>query len=181
MAYGLLLGLFGAPMLGAALEAWIPITLAFGLGIGIYTGILRAPIRVRSGVFLILALLAIGGAFMGLAIAVDATQPWTRQAGWARDWQAALGWRFAPVEIAAVAGVSAILFYALRRKLWALRRACILNYALGACLLTAAATLLVGKTVASAVILALSLLFTLEYLIGGKDWGYAYEGNGVAH
>jgi hypothetical protein len=181
MAYGLLLGLFGAPMLGAALDAWIPLTLAFGCGVGIYTGILRSPISVRNGVFLTLALLTIGGAFTGLVIAVDATQPWTRQAGWARDWQTALGWRFAPVEIALVAGVSAILFYALRRKLWAMHRAYILNYALGVCLITAVATLLIGKTIASTVILALCLLFTLEYLIGGKDWGYAYEGNGVAH
>lgn len=181
MAYGLLLGLFGAPMLGAALDAWIPLILAFGFGIGIYTGILRSPISVRNGVFLILALLAIGGAFTGLVIAVDATQPWTRQAGWARDWQTALGWRFAPLETALVAGVSATVFYALRRRLWALHRAYILNYALGVCLITAAATLLIGKTVASIVILVLSLLFTLEYLIGGKDWGYAYEGNGVAH
>lgn len=181
MAYGLLLGLFGAPMLGAALDAWIPLILAFGLGIGIYTGILRSPIRVRNGVFLILALLAVGSAFTGLAVAFDATQPWTRQAGWARDWQAALGWRFTPVEIALVAGVAAIVFYVVRPKLSGLRRTLVLNSALGGCLIVAAVVLLLGKTVASVAILVLSLLFTLEYLIGGKDWGYAYEGNGVAH
>lgn len=180
MAYGLLLGLFGAPMLGAALDAWIPLILAFGLGISLYTGILRSPISARNGVFLFLALLAVGGAFVGLAVAFDATQPWTRQAGWARDWQAAMGWRFAPAEIALVAGVAATLFYALRTKLPGLRRTFVLNYALGVCLIVAAATLLLGKTVASAVILALILLFTLEYLIGGKDWGYASGGNGVA-
>ncbi|GIV06528.1 MAG: hypothetical protein KatS3mg016_2103 [Fimbriimonadales bacterium] len=181
MAYGLLLGLFGAPMLGAALDAWIPLILAFGLGIGIYTGILRSPIRMRNGVFLILALLALGGAFTGLAVVFDATQPWTRQAGWARNWQTALGWRFAPVEIALVAGVAATVFYALRPKLLGLRRTLVLNSALGECLIVAVTVLLLGKTVASAVILVLSLLFTLEYLIGGKEWGYAYEGNGVAH
>lgn len=181
MTYGLLLGLFGAPMLGAALDAWIPLVLAFGLGIGVYTGILRSPLPVRNGAFLILALLALGGVFTGLVAAVDATQPWTRQAGWGRDWQAALGWRFAPMEIALGVGISATLFYALRRKLWGLRRTLVLNSALTVCLIAAAVTLLIGKTVASIVILTLSLLFTLEYLIGGKDWGYTYEGNGVAH
>lgn len=181
MAYGLLLGLFGAPMLGAALDAWIPLILAFGLGIGIYTGMLRSPIRVSNGVFLILVLLVVGGAFTGLVVAFDATQPWTRQAGWARDWRTALGWRFTPMEIALVASVAATVFYALRPKLLGLRRTFVLHPALGGCLIVAATVLLLGKTVASVVILVLSLLFTLEYLIGGKDWGYLYEGNGVAH
>jgi len=25
------------------------------------------------------------------------------------------------------------------------------------------------------------LMFLLEYQLGGKDWGYPYDGNGVAH
>jgi hypothetical protein len=46
MAYGLLLMLCGLPLLGAALDAWLPMTLAFGLGIGaIFTGLL--PLRYR--------------------------------------------------------------------------------------------------------------------------------------
>jgi hypothetical protein len=40
MAYGLLLMLCGLPLLGAALDTWIPMTLAFGLGIGVFTGLL---------------------------------------------------------------------------------------------------------------------------------------------
>jgi len=48
-------------------------------------------------------------------------------------------------------------------------------------LMSAGVALLVGKVVACLVILAVGLMFLLEYRLGGKDWGYPYEGNGVAH
>ena len=81
-----------------------------------------------------------------------------------------------------VIGGVALLAYALRRTLrqvW--ERAFILRTTLLAGLLCAGVALLVGKVVACLVILVVGLMFLLEYRLGGKDWGYPYEGNGVAH
>ncbi len=182
MAYGLLLCLFGTPMLGAALDSWIPLTLAFGMAVGLFTGILRPPIAPRHAAALILGLLAAGGALTALAIILDALQPWQRQAGWVRDWLAALGWRFNPGAALMTLGVAAGIIYWLRDALGLIgRRAIVMHYALIACAAAAGVALLAGKTVASITILLVCALFALEYLIGGKDWGYAYEGNGVAH
>jgi len=182
MAYGLLLGLFGTPMLGAALDAWIPLTLAFGVAVGLFTGIVRPPIPPRQVAALLLVLLAAGGALTALAIILDALQPWQRQAGWARDWLAALGWRFNPGAALVILGIAAGIVYWLRDALRLFRRrAWVMHYALVACAAAAGVALLAGKTVASITTLFVCTLFALEYLIGGKDWGYAYEGNGVAH
>ena len=182
MAYGLLLMLCGLPLLGAALDAWLPMTLAFGLGVAIFTGLLPLHIDIRLLVRVAGALLGVGALLTALAVSIDALQPWQRQAGWARDWWGALGWRFAPLAWLSVAGGVALLAYALRRTLrqvW--ERAFILRMVLLAGLMSAGVALLVGKVVACLVILAVGLMFLLEYRLGGKDWGYPYEGNGVAH
>jgi hypothetical protein len=65
------------------------------------------------------------------------------------------------------------------RGVW--ERAFVLRNALLAGLLCAWVALLLGKSVACLVILVIELMFLLEYRLGGKDWGYPYEGNGVAH
>ncbi|MCS7191299.1 MAG: hypothetical protein NZ843_06835 [Fimbriimonadales bacterium] len=182
MAYGVLLCLFGLPLLGAALDSWLPMTLAFGLGIGLFTGALSPLTRVRQTAIAVGVLVALGVALTALAVVVDSLQPWQRQAGWGRDWSAALSWRLAPLPAILTIAVAGAVAYALRgalRNLW--RRAYALDHALFACLITATVALLLGKVVAAGVILATSLMFALEYLIGGKEWGYAYEGNGVAH
>jgi hypothetical protein len=182
MAYGLLLMLCGLPLLGAALDAWLPMTLAFGLGVAIFTGLLPLQIDIRLLVRMVGALLGVGALLTALAVGIDALQPWQRQAGWARDWWGALGWRFAPLAWLSVIGGVALLAYALRRTLrqvW--ERAFILRTTLLAGLLCAGVALLVGKVVACLVILVVGLMFLLEYRLGGKDWGYPYEGNGVAH
>jgi hypothetical protein len=182
MAYGLLLMLYGLPLLGAALDAWIPMTLAFGLGIAIFTGLLPSRVNLRLLTRVAVALLGVGALLSALAVGVDALQPWQRQAGWARDWWGALGWRFAPLAWLGV-GVGAVLIaYALRnplQRVW--ERAFVLRNALLVGLLCSGVALLVGKGVACLVILAVALMFLLEYRLGGKDWGYPYEGNGVAH
>jgi uncharacterized membrane protein YidH (DUF202 family) len=182
MAYGVLLMLCGLPLLGAALDAWLPMTLAFGLGTAIFTGLLplQADIRLLgrwAGV-----LLGVGALLMALAVGIDALQPWQRQAGWARDWWGALEWQLAPQAWLGVGGGVALLAYALRnplQRLW--ERAFVLRTTLLAGLFCAGIALLVGKVVACLVILAVSLMFLLEFQLGGKDWGYPYEGNGVAH
>ena len=182
MAYGLLLMLCGLPLLGAALGAWIPMTLAFGLGVAIFTGLLPLHIDIRLLVRVAGALLGVGVLLTVLAVGVDALQPWQRQAGWARDWWGALGWRFAPLVGLSVGGGIALMAYALRnplQRVW--ERAFILRTTLLAGLLCAGVALLVGKVVACLVILAVALMFLLEYQLGGKDWGYPYDGNGVAH
>ena len=181
MAYGLLLGLFGLPMLGAALDAWIPTTLAFGAAIALFTGVLRPTISSRQGVALLIALLIAGGTLTALAVALDSWQSWQQQAGWARGWLTALGWRFDPIAALAIAGATAGVIYWLRnsiRLLW--YRAGVIHAAIAVCAAVAGVGLLTGKVAASVTILLLGVLFALEYLIGGKDWGYAYEGNGVA-
>jgi uncharacterized membrane protein YidH (DUF202 family) len=174
--------LCGLPLLGAALDAWLPMTLAFGLGVAIFTGLMPLQIDTRLLVRMVGALLGVGALLTALAVGIDALQPWQRQAGWARDWWGALGWRFAPLAWLSVIGGVALLAYALRRTLrqvW--ERAFILRTTLLAGLLCAGVALLVGKVVACLVILAVGLMFLLEYRLGGKDWGYPYEGNGVAH
>jgi hypothetical protein len=182
MAYGVLLMLCGLPLLGAALDAWLPMTLAFGLGTAIFTGLLplQADIRLLgrwAGV-----LLGVGALLMALAVGIDALLPWQLQAGWARDWWGALKWQLAPQAWLGVGGGVALLAYALRnplQRLW--ERAFVLRTTLLAGLFCAGIALLVGKVVACLVILAVSLMFLLEFQLGGKDWGYPYEGNGVAH
>ena len=182
MAYGLLLMLCGLPLLGAALDAWIPLTLAFGLGIAIFTGLLPLRMDLRLLTRVAGALLSVGALLTALAVGVDALQPWQRQAGWARDWWGTLGWRFAPLAWLGVGGGVALLACGLRnavRSIW--ERAFVLRSALLVGLLCAGGVLLVGKVVACLTILAVGLMFLLEYRLGGKEWGYPYEGNGVAH
>jgi hypothetical protein len=182
MAYGLLLMLCGLPLLGAALDAWIPMTLAFGLGIGVLTGLLPPRMDLRLLTRVVGALLSVGALLTALAVGVDALQPWQRQAGWARDWWSALGWQFAPLVWLGVGSGIALLAYGLRnamRSVW--ERAFVLRNALLTGLLCAGVALLVGKVVACLVMLAMGLMFLLEFRLGGKEWGYPYEGNGVAH
>lgn len=182
MAYGLLLMLCGLPLLGAALDAWIPMALAFGLGIGVFTGLFPTRIDARLFVQTVGVLLGVGALLTALAVGVDALQPWQRQAGWARDWWGALGWRFAPLVGLSVGGGIALMAFALRnplQRVW--ERAFVLRNALLIGLLCCGVALLVGKVVACLVILAVGLMFLLEYRLGGKDWGYPYDGNGVAH
>jgi len=182
MAYGLLLMLCGLPLLGAALDAWIPMTLAFGLGIGVFTGLLPPQINLRLLTRVIGALLSVGALLTALAVGVDALQPWPRQAGWAQDWWSALGWQFTPLAWLGVGSGVALLAYGLRnamRGVW--ERAYVLCRTLLIGLLCAGVALLLGKIVACLVILVIGLMFLLEYRLGGKDWGYPYEGNGVAH
>ncbi|MCS7300272.1 MAG: hypothetical protein NZ556_01775, partial [Fimbriimonadales bacterium] len=182
MAYGLTLCLFGLPQFGAALDAILPMTLAYGLGIGLLTGILSPQVQTRRQAYPVLLLLCAGVAFTGLALALDALQPWQRQAGWTRDWHSALGWRFAPAQafllVLAVTGFVAAFRTPLQR-LW--QHAYALRQALAACLLVAALVLLLGKATAASVMLALCAMFALEYLVGGREWGYTPSGNGVAH
>jgi hypothetical protein len=182
MAYGLLLMLCGLPLLGAALDAWIPMTLAFGLGIGVFTGLLPPRMDLRLLTRVAGALLSMGALLTALAVGVDALQPWQRQAGWARDWWSALGWQFAPLAWLGVGSGVVLLAYGLRnavRSVW--ERAFVLRNALLTGLLCAGVALLVGKVVACLVMLAMGLMFLLEFRLGGKEWGYPYEGNGVAH
>jgi hypothetical protein len=182
MAYGLLLMLCGLPLLGAALDAWIPMTLAFGLGIGVLTGLLPPRMDLRLLTRVAGALLSVGALLTALAVWMDALQPWQRQAGWARDWWSALGWQFAPLVWLGVGGGVALLACGLRnavRSVW--ERAFVLRNALLTGLLCAGVALLVGKVVACLVMLAMGLMFLLEFRLGGKEWGYPYEGNGVAH
>jgi hypothetical protein len=182
MVYGLLLMLCGLPLLGAALDAWIPMTLAFGLGIGVFTGLLPPRMDWRLLTRVAGTLLSVGALLTALAVGVDALQPWQRQAGWARDWWSALGWQFAPLAWLGVGSGVTLLAYGLRnavRGVW--ERAFVLRNALLAGLLCAWVALLLGKSVACLVILVIELMFLLEYRLGGKDWGYPYEGNGVAH
>ncbi|MFN3689833.1 MAG: hypothetical protein ACK4UU_02780, partial [Fimbriimonadales bacterium] len=147
MAYGLLLGVFGVPMLGAALDAWIPLTVAFGSAIGLFAGILRVPMSARRVAALMLVLLAVGSAFTALAIVGDALQPWQRQAGWARDWLTALGWRFNPYAGLATLGIAAGVAFWLRNGLSLLwRRACVMHYTFVVCVVVAGYALLTGKT-----------------------------------
>ncbi|MCX7992712.1 MAG: hypothetical protein N2651_03475 [Fimbriimonadales bacterium] len=181
MAYGLLIALLGVPMLGAALDAWAPATLALGFGIGIFTGIFRFPASVRQTVILSLLLLGVGCMVSALAVGLDALQPWQRQAGWLSQWWNALGWQFAPVQmLLTIATVFMVVYWLRDTLLRFVSRALVLNQAVAVGVLTALVALLLGKTIAAAVIFLMSLMATLEYLIGGKDWGYAYEGNGVA-
>ena len=170
------------PLLGAALDAWLPMTLAFGLGVAIFTGLLPLHIDIRLLVRVAGALLGVGVLLTVLAVGIDALQPWQRQAGWARDWWGALGWRFAPLVGLSVGGGIALMAYALRnplQRVW--ERAFVMRGALLVGLLCGGVALLVGKVVACLVILAVALMFLLEYRLGGRDWGYPYEGNGVAH
>jgi len=182
MAYGLLLMLCGLPLLGAALGAWIPMTLAFGLGTAIFTGLLPLQVERRLLARVAGVLLSVGAMLTALAVGIDALQPWQRQAGWAHDWWGALGWRFAPLAWLGIGGGVAVVVHALRsplQRVW--ERAFVLRGALLVGLLCGGVALLVGKVVACLVILAVALMFLLEYRLGGKDWGYPYEGNGVAH
>jgi len=182
MAYGLLLMLCGLPLLGAALGAWIPMTLAFGLGTAIFTGLLPLQVERRLLARVAGVLLSVGAMLTALAVVVDALQPWQRQAGWAHDWWGALGWRFAPLAWLGIGGGVAVVVHALRsplQRVW--ERAFVLRNALLIGLLCCGVALLVGKVVACLVILAVALMFLLEYQLGGKDWGYPYDGNGVAH
>jgi hypothetical protein len=182
MAYGLLLMLCGLPLLGAALGAWIPMTLAFGLGTAIFTGLLPLQVERRLLARVAGVLLSVGAMLTALAVVVDALQPWQRQAGWAHDWWGALGWRFAPLAWLGIGGGVAVVVHALRsplQRVW--ERAFVLRGALLVGLLCGGVALLVGKVVACLVILAVALMFLLEYRLGGRDWGYPYEGNGVAH
>ncbi|GIV10316.1 MAG: hypothetical protein KatS3mg019_2407 [Fimbriimonadales bacterium] len=182
MAFGLMLCLFGLPMLGGALDALLPMTLAFGLGIGLYTGLLRPQMMVRYTKWLCAGLAGLGIALTLGAIGLDSVQPWQRQAGWVSGWWAALGWKFAPLQAILIASATATIAFVLREplgRLW--QRAYILSHALTVGLITAGLALALGKVVAASVILLMCLLFMLEYLIGGKDWGYVYSGNGVAH
>jgi len=182
MAYGLLLMLCGLPLLGAALDAWTPMTLAFGLGVAIFTGLIPLQKDTRMLVRTAGVLLNLGVLLTALAVGIDALQPWQRQAGWAQDWWSALGWRFAPLAWLSVGSGVALTAYLLRRSLLQIwERAFILRTTLLAELLCAGVALMVGKVVACLVILAVSLMFLLEFRLGGKDWGYPYEGNGVAH
>jgi hypothetical protein len=120
------------------------------------------------------ALLGVGVLLTVLAVGIDALQPWQRQAGWARDWWGALGWRFAPLAWLSVISGVALLAYVFRnplQRVW--ERAFILRTTLlmrG--YFAAGVALLVGKVVACLVILAVGLMFLLEYQLGGKDWGY---------
>lgn len=182
MVFGLVLCLFGLPLIGSALDAILPMTLAFGLGLGLYTGLFRFPATLRHTAWLCAGLVGLGLALTLGAVVLDAVQPWQRQAGWAREWWVALGWRFAPMQIIPLMGATATVAFALQKPLsrfW--QRAYILSHALTTCLITAVLALLLGKVVAASVILLMCLLFVLEYQIGGKDWGYPYSGNGVAH
>ncbi len=182
MAYGLMLCLFGLPMMGSAVDSLLPLSVAWGLGMGLFTGLIRADADWRRIGWTYAGLFVAGVALTGLAVGLDALQPWQRQAGWARDWQTALGWKFAPLQIVLAAGMTTALIFALKtplRVLW--QRAYALRNALGICSSTAVLCLMLGKPVAASVILVMCLMFALEYLVGGRDWGYAYSGNGVAH
>lgn len=181
MAYGLLLMLCGLPLLGAGLDTWIPLTLAFGFGLGLFTGLLpiQGDWRQRAGV--VGVLLVVGISLTVLAVGIDALQPWQRQAGWARDWWGALGWRFTPLAWLGVTGGTAVVVYLLCSPLlrvW--ERAFVLRQTLLIAGLSAGSVLLIGKVIACLVILAVAFMFLLEYQLGGRDWGYLYAGNGVA-
>jgi len=66
---------------------------------------------------------------------------------------------------------------AIREPLQRMReRALVLRAALLVGLLCAGVALLLGKVIASVVILAMGQMFLLEYHLGGKDWGYPYDG-----
>lgn len=182
MAYGLLLTSCGLPMLGAALDAILPMVFAFGWGVALLTGLSPLQPNARQVALLSLGLLSAGGLLTLGAIGLDAVQPWQRQVGWARDWLSGLGWQWKPAEVGigltALAVVGYILYPSLRR-LW--ERAFMLSRALGIALLTACLTLLLGKSIATVTITVMCTMFALEYLAGGKEWGYAAAGNGVAH
>jgi MFS family permease len=157
-------------------------TLAFGLGTAIFTGLLPLQVERRLLARVAGVLLSVGAMLTALAVVVDALQPWQRQAGWAHDWWGALGWRFAPLAWLGIGGGVAVVVHALRsplQRVW--ERAFVLRGALLVGLLCGGVALLVGKVVACLVILAVALMFLLEYRLGGRDWGYPYEGNGVAH
>lgn len=177
MTYGVLLMLCGLPLLGTALDAWLVMTLAWGLGMGIFTGLLP----LRSDLYLLVraaGMFAVVGVLLtGLAVGVDALQPWQRQAGWTRDWWEILGWRFAPLEWLSVGLGGVLVASAIREPLQRMReRALVLRAALLVGLLCAGVALLLGKVIASVVILAMGQMFLLEYHLGGKDWGYPYDG-----
>lgn len=182
MAYGLILMLCGLPLLGAALDSWVPMTLAFGFGLGLFTGLLPIQRDWRQQAWIVGVLFGVGVLITVLAVGVDALQPWQRQAGWARDWWGALGWRFTPLSWLGVAGGTALVAFLLRSSLLHLwERAFVLREILLVAGLSAGIALLTGKVVACLVILSLMLMFLLEYRLGGKDWGYLHTGNGVAH
>ncbi|MCS7208914.1 MAG: hypothetical protein NZ874_05005 [Fimbriimonadales bacterium] len=182
MAYGCLMALCGLPLLGAALDAWLPMSLAFGTGIGLFTGVLPAHAAARPMFRAVLTLLPMGMLLVALAIAIDAQQPWQRQIGWARDWLHALIGQPSFEAVVALASLCGITGYSMRSSLhqfvqraYTLRSGCLI------CVVAGAVALLLGKVVAAGVIALLCVMFVLEYLVGGKDWGYAYTGNGVAH
>lgn len=182
MLYGTTLLLMGLPMLGAALEAWLPMTLAFGWGIGLFTGLLPERLEPRRLIALLAGLVLAGIALTVAAIALDALQPWQRQAGWARSWLSVGNWHALPLKLIGVAALTGGLCYLLRRtlsRLWT--QAYFLSRALMGCGLAIGGALLTGKAIAAIVILALCLMFVLEYLAGGKEWGYLHAGNGTAH
>ncbi|MFN4033556.1 MAG: hypothetical protein ACK4ME_08050 [Fimbriimonadales bacterium] len=182
MAYGLMVCLFGLPMMGSALDSLLPLSVAWGLRIGLLTGLIRIDTDWRRIRWICAGLLGVGIALTGLAVGLDALQPWQRQAGWARDWQTALGWKFVPLQVVLTASVSVAIIFVLKKPLRGLwQRAYALRHALGVCSLTAVLCLGLGKLIAASVILIMCLMFALEYLVGGKDWGYAYRENGVAH
>ncbi|MDW8106430.1 MAG: hypothetical protein RMK45_03015 [Armatimonadota bacterium] len=182
MVYGLLLTLCGLPLLGAAIDAVLPMAFAFGWSIALLTGLAPLQPNARQVALLSLGLLSAGGLLTLGAIGLDAMQPWQRQVGWARDWLGSFGWRWKPVEISialiVLTAASYILYPSLQR-LW--EHAFMLSRALGIAFLTACLTLLLGKPIATVTIAAMCVMFALEYLAGGKEWGYASAGNGVAH
>lgn len=182
MLYGTTLLLIGMPMLGAALDAWLPMTLAFGWGIGLFTGLLPERVEPRRLIAPLAGLVLAGVALSAAAIALDALQPWQRQAGWARTWLSVSNWHALPLKLLGVAALTGGLCYLLRRtlsRLWT--QAYFLSRALVGCGLAIGGALLVGKAIAAIVILALCLMFVLEYLAGSKEWGYLHAGNGIAH
>lgn len=182
MAYGLILMLCGLPLLGAALDSWVPMTLAFGFGLGLFTGLFPIQSDWRQLAWGMGVLFGSGVMFTALAVGIDALQPWQRQTGWTRDWWGALGWRFTPLAWLGITGGIALVVYLLRsplQRVW--ERAFVLRQTLLIAGLSAGIAMLIGKVVACLIILAVALMFLLEYRLGGRDWGYLYAGNGVAH
>lgn len=180
MGYGLTLCLFALPQFGAALDAVLLMTLGYGLGIGWLTGVVSPQIPMRHQMFLVLTLFCAGIALTGLVVMIDALQPWQRQAGWAHKWLNAIELRFAPAPVFLITLATIGFTAATRAPLQRLgQRAYALRQALATCLMVGVIALLLGKVVASSVILALCAAFALECLADKRELGCS-RSDGVA-
>lgn len=182
MAYGLLLTVCGLPMLGAALDAIPPLVFALGWSIVLFTGLAPQQLTARYALLLSAGLLLASGVLILGVIGLDSLQPWQQQVGWARKGWESLDWERALLLLAAGIILLLILGYApspLRLRLW--EHALTLKRALGVAISAACISLLLGKYLAAVVIAVTCVMFVLEYVAGGREWGYAAIGNGAAH